>query len=59
MKSDGITFGDKTSENAKLFLSSFNNYCKLNRIYGLDKMLMFEMCLSATAKCWYVTLSEQ
>ena len=53
------TFGGRTSENAKEFLSSFNNYCKLNRIDGQDKMMMFEMCLSSTAKFWYLTLSEQ
>ena len=31
------TFGGTTSENAKEFLSSFNNYCKLTRIDGQDK----------------------
>ena len=49
----------KTSENDMEFLSSFNNYCKLNRIQGQDKRLMFEMRLKGTAKCWYFTLSKQ
>ena len=40
-------------------LSSFNNNCKLNRIHGQDKMLMFKICLTGAAKCWYFTLSEQ
>ena len=31
------TFGGKTCQNAKNFLSSFNNYCKLNRIHGQEK----------------------
>ena len=30
------TFGGKTHHNAKEFLSSFNNYCKLNRIQNAD-----------------------
>ena len=30
-------FGGKTRENAKEFLSSFNNYCKLNKIVGQEK----------------------
>ena len=44
-------FGGKTTENAKEFLSSFNNYCKLNKIDGQEKILMFEMSLSGAAKC--------
>ena len=51
-------FGGKTTENEKEFLSSFNNYCKLNKIDGQEKMLMFEMCLSGSAKCCYLTLSD-
>ena len=51
-------FGGKTTENAKEFLSSFNNYCKLNKIDGQEKILMFEMSLSGSAKCWYLTLSD-
>ena len=51
-------FGGKTTENAKKFLSSFNNYCKLNKIDGQEKMLTFEMCLCGAAKCWYLTLSD-
>ena len=51
-------FGGKTTENAKESLSSFNNYCKLNKIDGQEKILMFEMCLSGSAKCWYLTLSD-
>ena len=51
-------FGGKTTENAKEFLSSFNNYCKLNKIDGQEKILMFEMSLSGAAKCWYLTLSD-
>ena len=51
-------FGGKTTENAKEFLYSFNNYCKLNKIDGQEKILMFEMSLSGSAKCWYLTLSD-
>ena len=51
-------FGGKNTENAKEFLSSFNNYCKLNKIDGQEKILMFEMCLSGSAKCWYLTLLD-
>ena len=51
-------FGGKTTENEKEFLSSFNNYCKLNKIDGQEKILMFEMSLSGAAKCWYSTLSD-
>ena len=51
-------FGGKNTENAKEFLSSFNNYCKLNKIDGQEKILMFEMSLSGAAKCWYLTLSD-
>ena len=36
-----------------------NNYCNFNRIDGQDKMLMFEMCLSGAANCWYLTLPEK
>ena len=28
-------------------------------MHGQAKILMFEMCLSGTAKCWYLTLSVQ
>ena len=52
------SFGGKTTENTKNFLSSFNNYCKLNKIDGQKKMLIFEMCLSSAAKCLYLTLSD-
>ena len=44
-------FEGKTTENMKEFLSSFNNYCKLNKIDRQEKMLMFELCLSGSAKC--------
>ena len=46
-------FSGKTSENAREFLSTFDNYSKLNNIDGEDKLLSFEMCLSGAAKCWY------
>ena len=45
------SFEGKNTENAKECSSSFNNYCKLNKIDGQDKMLMFEMWLSGAAKC--------
>ena len=51
-------FGGKTTENAKEFLSSFNNYGKLNKIDGQEKFIMFEMCFCGAAKCWYLTLSD-
>ena len=51
-------FGGKTTENEKEFLSSFNNYCKLNKIDGQEKILMFEMSLFGSSKCWYLTLSD-
>ena len=41
-----------------LLLLSFNNNCKLNKIDGQGKILMFEMCLSGASKCWYLTLSD-
>ena len=44
------TVGGKTNENAKDCGSSFNIYCKLNKIDGKDKILMYEMCLSDAAK---------
>ena len=43
-------FGGKNTENAKELVPSFNNYCKLNKIDGQEKMLTFEMCLYGTAK---------
>ena len=51
-------FGGKTTENAEECLSSFNNYCKLNKIDGQEKMLTYEICFCGTAKCWYLALSE-
>ena len=51
-------FGGKTTENAKEFMTSFNNYCRLNNIEGTEKILTFEMCLSGTAKNWFAGLSE-
>ena len=53
-----VTIKIATTENVKEFLSLFNNYCKLNKIDRQEKMLMFEMCLSGSAKCWYLTLSD-
>ena len=41
------------------FLKSlFNNYCKLNKRDGKENMLMFEICVSGAAKCWYVSLLD-
>ena len=51
-------YSGKTTENARDFLSSFNNYCKLNNIDDSEKVLSFEMCLSGTAKCWYLGLPK-
>ena len=51
-------FGGKTPETAKEVLSSFNNYCKPNKIDGHEKMLTFEMCLCVAVNCWYLTLSD-
>ena len=45
-------FSRKTSENAREFFFTFNNYCKLNNISGDEKLLSFEMCISGAAKCW-------
>ena len=39
-------------------MSSFKDYCKLNKIDGQENMLMFEMCLAGSAKCLYLTLSD-
>ena len=46
-------FSGKTSENAREFLSTFNNYCKLNNISGDEKLLSFEMCITGAAKSWF------
>jgi len=52
-------FSGKTTENAKDFMTSFNNYSKLNNIDEAEKILTFEMCLKGTAKCWFSTLPEE
>ena len=39
-------FFGKTSENARQFLKTFDNDCKLNNIDSENKLLSFEMCLS-------------
>ena len=51
-------FNGRSSENAKEFLAAFKNYCELNKIDGAEKILTFSMCLSGSAKCWYMALSE-
>ena len=38
-------FNGKTTENARGFLSSFKNYCALNKIVGDEQILTFEICL--------------
>ena len=52
-------FTGKSSDNARDFLSTFKNYCKLNGIDGEDKLLTFEMCLAGAAKCWFSGLAEE
>ena len=52
-------FTGKTTENARDFMSTFNNYCKLNNIDDTDALLTFEMCLSGAAKCWFNGLSPE
>ena len=52
-------FTGKSSDNARDFLSTFSNYCKLNGIDGEDKLLTFEMCLAGAAKCWFSGLAEE
>ena len=51
-------FSGKTTDNARDFLSSFKNYCALNNIVGDEQLLTFEMCLSGTAKCWFIGLHD-
>ena len=51
-------FSGKTTENARGFLSSFKNYCALNKIVGDEQILTFEMCLNGGAKSWFLTLSN-
>ena len=46
-------FTGKTADNAREFISTFKNYCKLNNIDDQDKLLTFEMCLRGAAKCWF------
>ena len=50
-------FTGKTADNAREFISTFKNYCKLNNIDDQDILLTFEMCLSGAAKCWFNELS--
>ena len=52
-------FSGKTTDNGEEFMSSFNNYCKLNNIEGPKKLLIFEMCLDGAVKCWFLALSEE
>ena len=52
-------FSGKSSDNAKEFLASFENYSKLNNIPDSEKILTFEMCLLGTAKVWFLTLPEE
>ena len=48
-------FSGQTTVNGEIFLSSFNNYCKLNNVDRQEKLLIFEMCLGGAAKCWFLT----
>ena len=50
-------FTGETADNARKFISTFKNYCKLNNIDAQDKLLTFEMCLRGAAKCWFNGLS--
>lgn len=52
-------FYGKTTDNARDFLSSFNNYCKLNAVNDNEKILSFQLCLKGTAMCWYLGLPEE
>ena len=52
-------FTGKTTDNARDFISTFKNYCKLNNIDDADALLSFEMCLSGAAKCWFNGLSKE
>ena len=52
-------FTGKTTDNARDFMSTFNNYCKLNNIDDTDALLTFEMCLSGAAKWWFNGLSPE
>ena len=52
-------FSGKITENEKDFMTSFNNYNKLNNVDGAEKILTFEMCLTGTAKCWFAALSDE
>ena len=52
-------FSGKTAENDEECLSSFNNYCKLNNIDRQEKLLIFEVCRSGAAKCWFLTQPEE
>ena len=56
---DPKQFFGSSSENAKEFLASFENYSKLNNMPDTEKILTFEMCLSGAAKIWFLTLSEE
>ena len=52
-------FTGKTIDNARDFISTFKNYCKLNNIDDAAALLSFEMCLSRAAKCWFNGLSKE
>ena len=52
-------FTGKTTDNARDFISTFKNYCKLSYIDDADALLSFEMCLSGAAKCWFNGLSKE
>lgn len=51
------TFSGKSTDNSREFISSFNNYCKLNNVIDAERILTFEMCLSGAAKCWFHSLA--
>ena len=49
-------FTGKTTDNARDFISTFKNYCKLNNFDDADALLSFEMCLRLSVKLQNVGL---
>ena len=49
-------FTGKTTDNARDFISTFKNYCKLNNIDDADALLSFEMCLRLSVELQNVGL---
>lgn len=52
-------FSGKSTENAREFLSQFQDYCMMHDLKEPEKLLTLKLLLSGTAKVWWLGLSPE